>query len=145
MSLLEIIAVVAILLVIVSLAFGSLTTFRETSLLDQAVDTSLGYLREARQKTLASENASAWGVHFAETSITLFRGGVYNASDATNVVYTVSSLLSLSLSISTTTASVVFDRLTGASSVTGTVTFQGTRLNRSKVIQIFSSGLSAKQ
>ena len=135
-----------ILIFLAIILLDALTAFRETSALDQAVDSTIGYLREAREKTLGSENASVYGVHFTPTAVTYFRGGVYDPADALNVVHTLSAFISISsIALSTTTANIVFDRLTGESSVTGTITFSAAKSGRTKTIQIFSSGLTAKQ
>jgi type IV fimbrial biogenesis protein FimU len=145
-TLLETVVVVGILLIIITLALDGMRSFRESSSLDQATDESLGLLREAREKTLAAEGGSAWGVHFTVGSVTLFRGGIYDTNDpSNNTVFVPSAVAASSINLTTTTASVVFDRLTGASPVTGTITFTGLRSGKTKRIQIFSSGLSAKQ
>lgn len=144
-TLLETVVVVAIVGILAAIAVGGLTSFYESSSLDQAVDQSIGLLREAREKTLASENALSYGVHFASTSLTFFTGGVYDPGSSANVSYVIPSIVAISsIDFSTTTGNVVFERLTGASSVIGTVTFTGSRSGRSGIIQVFSSGLAVK-
>lgn len=146
LTLLEVVVSVGILLIIAVFAFNAIRAFHESALLDQAVDGSLGLLREAREKTLASENASAWGVHFTSNAMTIFRGGAYDANDPLNkTVFIPQAVAASSINLTTTTANVVFDRLTGASPVTGTVTFSGLRSGKTKSVRIFSSGLSSRQ
>ena len=145
-TLLEIMVSMGILVIIAAIGLGGLNSFRESSSLDQSVDSAMGLLRQAREKTLGSENASVYGVHFASTSITYFVGGVYSSGAVGNTVVPLPYLVSVSsISLSTTTANIVFDRLTGNSSVTGTITFLSSRSNQTRKIQIYASGNFSKQ
>jgi hypothetical protein len=122
-----------------------LAAFRESSALDQVMDESAELLREARAKTLSSENATVYGVHFGAQDLTLFAGGVYMAGDPKNEVITLPPTVRTSaVSLSTTTSSIIFDRLTGETQATGTVSFTTTRSGKIKQIQVLPSGLFLK-
>jgi len=141
----ETLVAIAVLVLLAIFIMSGLAAFRESSALDQAVDETIGLLREARSKTLASEGALSYGVHFTASSITLFPGGVYSALDPANVVLTLPPTVTISsINLSTTTANVVFDRLTGASPAAGTVTFTTSRSSKTKQVQVLSSGIFSK-
>ena len=124
---------------------SGLEAFRESSALDQAVDEALEILREARSKTLGSEQDSNYGVHFEAGSIILFRGGGYDAGDPGNIVVTLPTLVAISaVNLSTTTASVTFERLSGRAEADGTLTFTVARSSKTKQIQILPAGLFIK-
>jgi len=140
----ETLVAIAVLVLLATVISSGLASFRESAALDQAVDETLEFLREARSKTLASEGASSYGVHFAPAALTLFRGGVYSASDPTNRVVQLPGLVEISsINLSTTTSSVVFERLTGESPAAGTVTFRTKRSAKTRQIQILPSGVVA--
>ena len=145
-TLIEIISAMVILLFISVLVLSNLSRLRQSADLDRAANETLELLGEARSKTLSSENALNYGVHFASSSATLFSGGVFSASDPANMVFDLPSGVVISaIGLSTTTANVVFERLTGESKATGTVIFTAARTNLQSGISILPSGLFIKQ
>lgn len=142
-TLVETLVAIAVLVLLATVISSGLASFRESAALDQAVDETLEFLREARSKTLASEGASSYGVHFAPAAVTMFQGWVYSPSNPTNTVVQLPALVEISsITLSTTTASVVFERLTGESPAAGTVTFRTTRSAKTRQIQVLPSGVA---
>lgn len=136
------ISVLALLAVFI---VNGLETFRESSALDQAADEALEILREARSKTLGSEQASNYGVHFEAGSMTLFKGGSYDSGGQGNIVVALPAIVVISaIDLSTTTASVTFERLSGRAEAAGTVTFITSGSQKTKQIEISPAGLSRK-
>ena len=102
--------------------FNTLTTFRQQSDIDSVGEGILGTLRMARSKTISSENASGYGVHFESATYTLFTGRTYTPGSSSNEDYALPSRVEIfSIVLSTSTQSVAFDRLTGHTSTTGTI------------------------
>ena len=144
-SLVEIILALAILVFIAALVLSRLSLFRQSAEINRAVSETLGLLREARSKTLGSENSVEYGIHFASTTITLFRGITYNSADLSNIVHNLPGSVVISgLALSTTTNNIVFERLSGRSPASGTVTFSSTGSSGTRSIYITSSGLFDK-
>lgn len=144
-TLIELLVVVAIAVFVAVLVVSNISGLRRSAALGQAVDETLGLLREARSKTLSSEGASGYGVRFEADRVILFRGGAYVAGHPDNITLTLPAGVAISaVNLTTTTASVAFERLTGASAATGTVTFLGAG-NVEKRIEILASGLFIKQ
>ena len=122
-TLVELLVSIAILALLATLTYE---TFQKTNL-SKALDTDalnvLSTLREARSLTLASKNASPWGVHLASSSVTLFQGTTYNAGGATNVVTNLSSQVNVSsITLSGGGSDVVFQRLSGEATESGNTT-----------------------
>lgn len=145
-TLVELLISIAVLALLATFIVSGLAAYRESAALDQAVDEALGLLREARALALASEGASSSGVYFASTSVALFPGGAYSDGNPLNTVVALPPGVTVSsLNLSTTTASVVFERLSGESRATGTVTFSTARSSKTKQIQVLSSGVFRKR
>jgi hypothetical protein len=79
-------------------------------------------LHEARDLTLSSKDATAYGVHFQTDKAVRFTGGTYDAGAASNVTYLFDPrVLEVSISLSGAGSDVTFKRLTGEANATGTV------------------------
>ncbi len=142
-TLLETLIVLAVLAILATIIVSGLASFRETAALNQAVDETLELLREARSKTLGSEGASGHGVRFDPAAVTLFKTGIYNPADPANLVVNLPALVEISgNTLNTTTASVYFERLTGAARTCGVVQFRTKRSGRTANVRIFGSGLA---
>lgn len=82
----ELLVVIGIIVILAVLAVPALHDFQLTSDLENSADQILNILRLARQKTIASELASSWGVYFSTSTsphqYTLFKGQAYISRDA---------------------------------------------------------------
>lgn len=143
-SFIEVIIAVAILVTLSFVVAGSLFTFRETAALDQALDEAQELLREARSRTLGSDVEGTYGVHFASTTVTLFIGPYVPGSPANTVVSLPVGVIVSAVGLSTTTASVMFERLTGDATAAGLVTFSTTRSGKMGQLEILPSGAFLK-
>lgn len=78
----ETLIVVAILIILVSLVMVRFRFFQKESDLSSSVEEIISALKLAQNKTLASEEASQYGVYFDDTTsphqYTLFKGTIYN-------------------------------------------------------------------
>ena len=119
----ELLVATAILVTIAAVGIAVFNRLIEQTALDSSVQQVLSIFEEARSRTLASENDQQFGVHLATSSVTLFVGSTYNASASTNEVTTLVRRVSISdISMTGGATEVVFARLTGKASVTGTIT-----------------------
>lgn len=118
--------VVALIIGLLALGvFTVLPRLKKNSDLNSAAQAAASLLIEARSRTLSSEGASQFGVHFAPSTITLFTGAVFNPSDASNraVVLPISVEISC-ISLGAGASSTVFARLTGETTQYGFVNFR---------------------
>lgn len=144
-TLLELLIAIAVITALALVIASGVGSFRESAALDQAVDDTIELLRQARARTLASENALGYGVHFASTSVTLFPGGTFVPGNTANSVVNLPAQVEISsIALSTTTGNVFFERLSGSTRATGTVDFVTSRTSKTKRIQILLSGVLTK-
>ena len=133
-----VIAVMAILVLIVSSGF---TSFRESAHLNEADIIISSMLRDAQSRTLSSEKNIQYGVHFEGAQVVLFAGNSYNSSASSNepnVLPTLTRISSINLG---GPVDVVFTRLTGAASASGTITIESiSNSSKLRIITILSSG-----
>ena len=122
MRLAELLVVVAILSLLSGISFYTFKKINDTKALETDAVRILSELNQARSLTLSSKNADQYGVHFASSSVTLFEGTSYSAGASGNVVSTLNSLVTIaSTTLSGNALDVVFARLTGEASATGTI------------------------
>lgn len=120
-SLVEIIIGVAVLALVVSAGWFSFSSYAARRELESGTARVAALVSEARNKTLAGEGDSAYGVHFEQDRAVLFRAPTYQAGSANNKTEILPSRISIS-SINFSNSEVVFKRLTGAALAAGSVT-----------------------
>jgi hypothetical protein len=95
-------------------------------------------LRDARAQTLASVGGAQYGVLISSDRFIFFQGAVYNAAATSNQPFIFSSNVSASSSL----GSIVFQRLTGNSTASGTISvYLKSDLTAKRTISIGNSGL----
>ena len=135
--------VVAGLVVLVGVAtLVVLLQFRAQADLDSATEGIRGALGISRSRTLGSENASTYGVYFESATYTIFTGRVYVPGAPSNEPQQIPTGIEIfNVQLSTSTPSVVFDRLTGNTSTTGTIGLRRIGdVSPSRTIVVESSG-----
>lgn len=141
----EILIVLSVVVILISIAIGSLSKVKENQVIKDSVQDVLSSLDKARTETLSSLNSSEYGVHFQADQVIIFKGKVYSAGASTNEIISISSPASISnvtlAGVSSTSGDFYFNRLSGAPSATGTVTVSST--NFSKIITISATGIGS--
>lgn len=143
-TLIELIVVVGILVILTALAVPAFQVFQRGAELNNSAEEIISLLRLAQSKTLASEGASQWGVYFSTSTsphqYVLFEGTSYTSrkpeSDEEHPLPRAVTISEINLAGET---EVVFLRLTGRVSQSGTVSLSGA--GKEKTIYIKSSGL----
>ncbi|TSC83439.1 MAG: Uncharacterized protein G01um101417_594 [Parcubacteria group bacterium Gr01-1014_17] len=120
-TLLEVVVSVAILALVVSAGWFSFASYAARQELESGVARVMALITEARSKTLAGENSSAYGVHFESDRAVLFRAPTYQSGNADNKTEIIPRRIIIS-TISFSGNEVVFKRLTGAATAAGSVT-----------------------
>lgn len=143
-TVLEILVVVTLIFIITGIVVVAMGTFRDTQARDAEVEQVLALLGEARTDTIASKDASSYGVHFTSSSITLFKGTTYTAGDANNEEADIDSALSLvNISFAGGGSDVVFNRLTGTTDDYGTLVIRvGSSSDHDATISIAQTGIA---
>ncbi len=132
---------IAIIVVVAVIFSSALSLFKESGQLDESQSAIMGFLRDARARTLSSENNTNYGVHFETTQTVLFRGSSYNSLNSTNETYVFPSLVKISAISLVGGSDVVFQRLSGTTTNSGTVTLQSqNNTSRTRTITIYATG-----
>jgi Tfp pilus assembly protein FimT len=140
-TLAEIVVVASLMLLVAVIVFTGLINFATRQNLNSVSEDIRLRMREARDKTLMSENNKNYGVYVGTTSVAFFIGSNFSPATSTNeyIDYEGSIIATSSLTGGTTT--VVFSRLSGEASATGTVTVVDTLTGASTSITIYKTGL----
>lgn len=143
-TVLEILIAVAILVVLGALILSPFSKFRTSQILNSETENILSLITQARENTLSSADASQYGVHFENMRAVMFKGATYSASDSNNKPISISSQAQIStISLSGGGTDVVFQRLTGKTNQSGTVTLSlKSNPTKTRVIKIESTGLA---
>jgi prepilin-type N-terminal cleavage/methylation domain-containing protein len=119
-TLIEILAVVAILIILSVISIQVFNRYKERQSLDLNAQMIAESLREARAQTLDSLESSSYGVHLATSTVTLFKGVSYDSLDPENKTRgLIQPVVIASSSISGDV--VIFERLTGATLNSGSL------------------------
>lgn len=120
-TLLEILIALAIVSLMLTVIFFSLSKFNSYQALDKSADLVVSVLEEARSRTLSSVGASQYGVKLDEFEVTLFKGTTYAPADPDNMVTDLNTLVAIrDVVLAGSGTSVVFKRLTGSTDEVGT-------------------------
>ena len=122
-TLIELLIVIGISSLLIGFTYSSFRLLNQSQALGKDANLVATVLHEARAETLASKNGNQYGVHFETNKIVLFIGTTYSSVDSTNINFPLNTLVTIStINIMGGGSEVVFDRLTGDTSQTGTVT-----------------------
>jgi prepilin-type N-terminal cleavage/methylation domain-containing protein len=138
----EIIVAVAIMTLVASVGVVTFVSSKNSANLNSFTDGIISSLEQARSNSASGKGGSSYGIRFATTTLThtLFIGSTYNASTATNIVTQIGTGYTLSTNLTASSTTIVFSRLTGVPSATGTITLLQQATSKSKVITVGSQG-----
>ena len=125
---LEVIIVIVIFAVLTLITLGLFFTFIPGSDVAADVEKIESVLRLARSRTLASQDASSFGVHMGTDRVVLFEGAAYVPGTGTNEITELSSRNEIyDISLDGGGDDVVFNRLVGTTDQFGTVSLRSKR------------------
>ncbi|OGG47836.1 hypothetical protein A2671_01235 [Candidatus Kaiserbacteria bacterium RIFCSPHIGHO2_01_FULL_49_13] len=121
-SLLEVLIVLALFGGLFIFTITALNQFGSIKTLDTGAVEIAAVLNEARSRATGSVSAMSYGVYFTTSTVTLFKGETYNASDPGNEITTLSSRIQISaVNLVSGGSDVVFARASGKASTAGNV------------------------
>lgn len=145
-SAIELIIVLSIFGILAVIILSGLVNFRKHHALARDTELVVELLNQARNQTISSKNLTQYGVHFASTTVTVFTGGTFSAGATDNQNYPLNSTDTvLSLSITGGGVNVVFARLTGETSQSGTIVVSSPGLSETKTVTIYKTGVIESQ
>ena len=144
-TLIEILVSISVIAILATIMWRGLFSFRESYELNHSVGAAFGFLKDARTRTLASEGAKQYGVHFEETQIILFDGASHSPANTIGTFRMPPLVRISSINLAGSGQDVVFLRLTGGTVQFGTIGFETKRALMQKTVHVLSSGLSEVQ
>lgn len=142
-TLVEILIAIFIVVVIFAVVFVSVSKLSSTQKLKHIGEEAISIFREARSKTIASENDFAYGVHIEENILVMFRAPTYVENDANNKIYNLpSGFIVSSILLDEGATEVIFEKLTGSANTFGNIIIgkQGDTSYQSS-IKIYETGI----
>lgn len=120
-TVLEIVFAIAIMTIVVTIVALTFNKINNNQALDHAVESVVSVLNEARSLTLSAKSGMQYGVNIQGSQVVRFAGSSYFSGDANNVVFPINNRVGIrNISLTGGGSSIVFTRLTGATSQTGT-------------------------
>ncbi len=121
-TIIETLLAIIILGIAVTMVTLSFSKIQSHQALEKSSLLVLSVLSEARSHTLSAVSDSRYGVNFQNDQLVLFRGTSYATTTSTNVFTTLNPLVGIrNIYLAGSSTSVVFERLTGKASVSGTL------------------------
>lgn len=137
----EILIVISILGLLSFITLGFFVDYRRSQGTTQDVELIASLLYKARSDAVSSNGSFDYGVRFASSTATTFRGSAYNASDPLNQTFSFASGNFLSvIALTSGGVDVVFNKLTGETVQSGSLILTASD-GGVKVITIYPTGL----
>lgn len=141
-TLLEIIIVVAIMSVVGAISITSFRSFQRYADIDASANQIVAVLREARDRTAATDAANVYGVYFEPGRYVRFQGPVYDGDAVTNVAYALPSTLELYDVNVGGDSIIIFNSLDGSADQAGSTSIRVIDdPEEFRTIEIFSTGV----
>ncbi len=146
-TLMEVMIVIALMLLISSISLGVFRNILSRQKVEKDAEGAYTYLQRARNQTLVGEGGFQYGVSFATTSMTLFKGTSYTPGDPNLVIFTLlNNSVIQNVNLTGGTHQVYFNKISGKPSATGTVeVVSKTDSSIKEVIIIHATGLTEVQ
>jgi len=141
-TLVELLVATAIMVVMISIGVVTFVSSKNASSLNSYTDGIISSLEQARGNALSGKEGSSYGIKFTTNTLThtLFTGSTYSSSATTNVVTQIGTGYTLTTNLTGSSNTIVFSRLTGVPSATGTITLLQQATSKSKIITIGTQG-----
>lgn len=139
-SLVETIIVLALIIVIATFSIIGFRNFARFQQYNQAVNDTVVLLYQTRLSARSAEENSNHGVKFLISSTTRFIGDTYDAADPMNEVAVYNSVW-FETNLTGGVDEIVFNKLTGLPTATGTIVVHGKNYNASTTIEVTNAGV----
>ncbi len=140
-TIVELIVVFAVVAVVASFTVVGMMRYGYAQQFTSAVTTTSTLLEEARAKARATVDGGTHGVYITSTSTVQFTGDFYSPSTLGARIEVIPDWIQITPTLTDGTTTIIFSRVRGEPSATGTIEFINTRTGTSKTITIFDSGL----
>ena len=136
-TLIEVLLSVAIISLITGMSLPILASFNDRNDLDLTTQSIVSQLRRAQTYSRGVNGDSQWGVYAQNGNAILFKGSSYAARDTS---YDESTTISPAITV-TGLGELLFAKLDGTPSTTGSLTLTNTNTNETRTITINAKGM----
>lgn len=141
-TLMEILVVISIMAILLTLSFAFFSKLGNKDALEKDVAGLTSFIRNARLLSVASKDASAFGIHLESGKVVLFEGNTYTPGGANEKVMEYSGKVYMSsYNLNQGNPDIVFTRLSGNTLNFGTVTLSLKNNSASTTITILRTGV----
>jgi len=143
-TLVEVLVAVALAGIIAAIGVASFVNWNTSEALDTETGKIIALLLEARSLTISGSDGSVAGVHFESGQAVLFRGSAYVAGSSSNRLQALHDEVRIaSITLAGGGSDVIFRKLTGATSQSGTVTLSSARdAGKTRTVTITATGIA---
>ncbi|MDP2864425.1 MAG: hypothetical protein Q8N73_02100, partial [bacterium] len=141
-TLIELVVILGILILLTALAVPTFIFFQTETDLNNSTEEIINTLRVAQNKTLGSEGASNYGVHFESDKLVLFKGTSYDSLAIDNEVHSLPKRVEIyEINLLGGGLEVIFNKIVGATSQPGNINLRlEGEVTKIRTIGIQSSG-----
>jgi len=137
---------ISLFLIISAFSIVAFLSLHNREILQKDVLLVVSVIDEARSNTLASVEATTYGVYFDTDSVISFKGATYVGEEDSNEIYELHSKVEISdVALAGGGNEIVFERLTGQVSEVGTVTLSLKDAFDSTLLTISGTGTVASE
>lgn len=137
----EIMVVIAIIAIVATMTAVGLSNMGRASALKSAQNEVYQAFSDSRNKTLASLDETVFGVLVGTSSVTKFKGPTFVSGASENRTYDFESGITATGSLVMNGTPVIFARLSGSPSATGTILLVSDDGNATRTVTVHASGL----
>jgi len=138
-TIIELLVVMAIMAIVVAFSVTAIQSYAQQQQLRAAEAELVSLFRETKQRTVAAESDTQFGLRLATSSITRFVGDTYDPAAANNLQVLFSGV-ALTSSFANGVDEIQFARLTGVPSATGTIMIEQIRTGEVISLYLTSTG-----
>ena len=139
-TLLELVIVVSIMALIAGILLSGLQNYASYQRYNQASADVEFILNQARLNAKIASGDTSHGIKFSGGDMILFEGDVYSAVDPANELVSY-SLVNIAATLTAGIDEIVFSKLSGIPSATGTIVVSGTSFNASTTFTVSDAGV----
>lgn len=140
-TLVEILVVLAVLGAVASITFFGMSNYGQRQQFEEFTSDVARSVQSAKQRAVAGEAGTAWGIYVSPTSIEVFSGTTVTPGASANTIIAVPAYVTASSTFYTGEQSLVFAERTGTPTATGTIVLADTRTLSTTTIIIGAGGL----
>lgn len=141
-TMVEMLTVVGIVVIIAAVALPYGSIFLAQSRLQETTLNIVDALRRTQSRSMSGMGGEPWGVHFANTEITLFKGTSYDSGDYENEIIDLPEISQINtISLNGGGDNVIFNRVIGDTSYWGTIVIDDKNSDAQATVTISEVGL----